>query len=206
MSVVDLTLVIGNKNYSSWSLRAGLAVALTGVAHEEILVPLDQEKTKLTLLQHAPSGLVPVLKSEGMVIWDSLAIGEYLAERFPDAGLWPRDRKLRALARCLVAEMHAGFAALRRELSMDMRKSHKVMPSLEALRDIGRLQDLWGQAIDARQAAGLAGAFLFGAPGLVDCYFAPVAGDLRCGTGPGRQRLYGDHHRLAALSGLAGGR
>ena len=178
MSLPEMTLVIGNKNYSSWSLRAGLAMALTGADYEEVLVPLDEDATAATLRQHSPSGLVPVLKSEGLVIWDSLAIGEYLAERFPEAGLWPLDPKLRALARSLVCEMHAGFPNLRRELSMDMRQTCKVMPSMEVLREIGRLQDIWGQALDARNAAGLSGEFLFGAPGLIDCFYAPVVSRL----------------------------
>ncbi|MGO1119799.1 glutathione S-transferase family protein [Rhodovibrionaceae bacterium A322] len=178
MSSPDMTLVIGNKNYSSWSLRAGLALALTGAEFDEVLVPLDEEGTAAALRQHSPSGLVPVLKSDGLVIWDSLAIGEHLAERFPDAGLWPADPKLRALARSMVCEMHAGFPNLRREMSMDMRKTYKVMPSMEVLREIGRLQDIWGQALDARKEAGLAGEFLFGAPGLIDCFYAPVVSRL----------------------------
>ena len=172
MSTPDITLVIGNKNYSSWSLRGWLALRLTGAAFAEVLVPLDRPETRETLRRYSPSGLVPLLRIDGLEIWDSLAIGEYLAERFPEAGLWPADRATRALARSAVAELHSGFVALRSEMSIDLRRRRSVVPSPACQADIARVQALWRRC---RALAG-EGPFLFGAPSLADAFYAPVAG------------------------------
>src|SRR3954463_1647775 len=111
--MAKLTLVIGNRNYSSWSLRAGLVMAATGAPHETVLVRLSQPDTREQILKHSPSGRVPALVDGDFTVWDSLAIGEYLAEKFPAARLWPSDDKARAFARSVSAEMHSGFPDLR---------------------------------------------------------------------------------------------
>ncbi len=166
------TLVIGNKAYSSWSLRAWLAIKACGVAFDEVVVPLRTVDTKTDLSAHSPSGLVPVLKHGDLQVWDSLAIGEYLAELFPAAGLWPEDRRARAVARAVAAEMHAGFAALRRHLPMDLKRSvsdRSTTPAVDT--DMARIVALWRSA---RAGFGAGGPFLFGRYGLADIMFAPV--------------------------------
>lgn len=174
---MPLKLVIGDKNYSSWSLRAALAMDLTGVPYEEIKVRLYQPESRSQLLVHAPTGKVPVLHTEEGPVWDSLAIAEYLAERFPEAHLWPRGQYARALARSVCAEMHSGFAALRSHLSMDLARDQALasMPA-EALADIERVCRLWA---DCRQRFGQDGPFLFGHASIADAFFAPVAARLR---------------------------
>src|SRR3954470_21714550 len=117
-----MQLVIGNKNYSSWSLRPWLAMKFVGVAFDEIRIPLYGAGSKERILAHSPAGRVPILKDGEMLVWDSLAIIEYLAERYPQ--LWPRDRTERARARSISAEMHSGFAALREHMSMNVRKRY----------------------------------------------------------------------------------
>ncbi len=116
-----LTLVIGNKNYSSWSLRAWLALRQSGAAFDELRIPLDTATTREQILKHSPAGKVPVLHDGGFTIWESLAICEYAAERFPVAGLWPEDAAARAHARAVSAEVHAGFATLRSAMPMNCR-------------------------------------------------------------------------------------
>ena len=171
MSSAEFTLVIGNKNYSSWSLRAWLPLKQTGAGFEEIVIPLSRPGMTLEIREHSPSGRVPLLRHGDLAVWDSLAIGEYLAELFPSAVLWPAERSARAVARAVVAEMHSGFAALRRELPMDMRNRAPVAPSSQTLSDIARIQEIWD---DCRGRFGSEGDFLFGAPGLADAFFAPV--------------------------------
>jgi len=172
------TLVVGNKNYSSWSLRGYLAVAQTGVPFEEIVIPLSQPDSKDELLRHSPSGLVPVLRHGSVEVWESLAIAEYCAEQFPAAGLWPADAAARALARAVSAEMHAGFAPLRQHMPMNMRASHPGRGRTEAsLANIARITKLWRQC---RAGHGGGGPFLFGAGFTVaDCMFAPVVSRFR---------------------------
>lgn len=174
---MSLTLVIGNKNYSSWSLRGWLAVELTGAAYEELLVPLYQADSRARLLVHAPTGKVPVLKTEEGPVWDSLAIAEYLAERFPEAHLWPRGQYARALARSVCTEMHSGFVALRTHLPMDLQRDQALaeLPA-DAQTDIQRICTLWA---DCRAACGQDGPFLFGHASIADAFFAPVAARLR---------------------------
>lgn len=168
----DLTLIIGSRNYSTWSLRAYLAVELTGLPYETILIHFDEDASRERRLAHSPAGKVPVLKHGELVIWDSLAIGEYLAELAPDAQLWPADRSARARARVVVAEMHSGFPDLRNELVMNIRRRFgRVEPSPGTARDIARIVAIWN---DARAAHREEGAFLFGSPSLADAFYAPV--------------------------------
>jgi glutathione S-transferase len=167
------TLVVGNKNYSSWSLRAWLAARLAGIEFEERLVRLSEPGARAELLRHSPAGKVPVLKHGARLVWDSLAIAEYLAEQRPRAGLWPADPDARALARSIAAEMHAGFAALRRHMPMNLRRhlpGKGQGPGVAA--DIERIQALWQ---DCRNRFGASGRYLFGAPGAADAMYAPVA-------------------------------
>ncbi|MPZ12772.1 MAG: glutathione S-transferase, partial [Kiloniellaceae bacterium] len=156
--MAQLEIVIGNKRYSSWSLRGWLALAMTGQPFAEQLVWLDKPATKGEILASNPSGRVPALIDGELVVWDSLAIGEYLAERFPEAGLWPADPAARALARSVVAEMHAGFAALRQHLPMDLGTQDPTRGRRpEAQADIARIIALWQ---DCRARHGQGGPFL----------------------------------------------
>ena len=137
-------IVIGNRAYSSWSLRGWLALAHTGAPFEEILLPLDTEEFRRRIGEYSPSRRVPVLIHGTLHIWDSLAIAEYLAEVFPEAGYWPANRSLRAYARSIACEMHAGFAALRRTLPMNCRaEGRRVALDAETKRDIARICDIW---------------------------------------------------------------
>jgi len=175
--VSDLTLVIGNKNYSSWSLRPWLALKATGQAFDEVLIVLRRPETKAEILLHSAAGKLPVLKAGDLTIWESLAICEYIAETWPEAGLLPEDARARAVARSVMSEMHAGFVALRRELPMDIAKlsplaQNGVSPSDEAKLDIARVQQIWQ---DCRGRFGKKGDFLFGGFTLADAMYAPVA-------------------------------
>ena len=170
-----LTLVIGNRNYSSWSLRPWLYLRHHGLSFSEHRIPLDTERFRREIGQWSPTGRVPVLHAGGLAIWDSLAILEYLAERFPETGGWPADPAARAVARAASAEMHSGFAGLRAELPMDCRRREPRDPqalSLATRADIARVQALWR---DCRERFGAGGPFLFGGFGIADCMYAPVA-------------------------------
>lgn len=170
-------LIIGDKRYSSWSLRAALALDLTGAPYEQTLVKLKQPDTRAHLLQHSTTGKVPVLKTEHGSIADSLAIAEYLAERHPPAQLWPQDIAARAKARAACAEMHSGFAELRTAMPFDVTRDRALEPMPAQVRaDIERIVALWAEC---RAACTTPGPFLFGAPGIVDAFFAPVAVRLR---------------------------
>ena len=168
-----LTLVIGNKNYSSWSMRPWLALRAGDIAFDEIFIPLyTGEADKKRLLAYTPSGKVPVLVDGDVTVWDSLAIIEYAAERFPQARLWPEDRASRAYARSISAEMHSGFAALRNECGMNLHRPVGAIPlSAQARADIARIQQIW---TDCRKRYGKSGPFLFGAFSGADAMFAPV--------------------------------
>ena len=168
-----LKLVIGNKNYSSWSMRPWLALKANQIAFEEIFIPLYTGDTdKKRILGFTQSGKVPALLDDDVTIWDSLAIIEYAAERFPQTRLWPEDRASRAHARSISAEMHSGFAALRNECGMNLhRPVGAITLSADARADIARIQQIW---IECRQAYGKSGPFLFGAFGGADAMFAPV--------------------------------
>ena len=168
-----LKLVIGNKNYSSWSMRPWMALKANNIALEEVLIPLytgDADKKRILSFTH--SGKVPALIDGDVTIWDSLAIIEYLAERFPETRLWPEDRARRAHARSISAEMHSGFAALRNECGMNLHRPVRAIAlSADARADIARVQQIW---IECRERYGKPGAFLFGAFGGADAMFAPV--------------------------------
>ena len=174
--MADLTLVIGSKRMSSWSLRAWLALEATGAPFEEIVIPLDTPETHGRILEHSPSGRVPALKDGEQVVWESLAICEYLAERFPDAGLWPSDADARAQARAVAAEMHAGFADLRQDMSFECGADRPGEGHTSgALADIARIAAMWREC---RARFGAGGDFLFGAFGIADCMYAPVVSRL----------------------------
>jgi glutathione S-transferase len=169
----EFTLVIGNRNYSSWSLRGFLAARLAGVPFDEVLVRLSEPTSKAELLKHSPAGRVPVLKHGARVIWDSLAIIEYLAEIRPEAGLWPADPAARAHARSISAEMHAGFSALRAHLPMNLRKS---LPGKGRDRDVAEdIERICALCADCRARYGAGGAFLFGRFSAADVMYTPVA-------------------------------
>jgi glutathione S-transferase len=176
--MADFTLYIGNRNYSSWSLRGWLMAKAAGITFEEILIRLRQPNTKAEVLRHSPSGRVPALVHGDVSVWESLAIGEYLAELFPDAQLWPRDRAARAVARSASTEMHAGFSALRTHFPMNMRSSFPNRASTpEVQADIDRINAIWH---DCRTRFGKDGPFLFGATfGNADAMYAPVVSRFR---------------------------
>ncbi|CCD93885.1 putative glutathione S-transferase (GST) [Bradyrhizobium sp. ORS 375] len=169
-----MKLVIGNKNYSSWSMRPWLALRGCDIAFEEIVIPLytDDPADKARILAHSPAGKVPVLIDGDVTVWDSLAIIEYVAERFPGAGLWPTDVAARAQARSISAEMHSGFQALRNECPMNLhRPVRPVELSADARANIARIEDIWR---DCRARYGAGGPFLFGRFSGADAMFAPV--------------------------------
>jgi glutathione S-transferase len=166
-------LVIGDKNYSSWSLRPWFALKAFGIPFGEIRIRLRQPETPQNILLHSPSGKVPALKAGGLVVWDSLAIIEYLAEQHASLNLWPRDPSARALARSASAEMHSGFNVLRTEMPMDLlnsRPAAAIGAALEA--DIRRVTQIWREC---RARFGEAGPYLFGELSAADAMFAPVA-------------------------------
>jgi glutathione S-transferase len=170
---MTLKLVIGNKNYSSWSMRPWLALRANDIAFEEVFIPLyTGDADKQRILGFSRAGKVPTLIDGDVTVWDSLAIIEYLAERFPEAGLWPEDRADRAYARSISAEMHSGFMALRNECPMNLhRPVREVALSQDARANIARIQEIW---LDCRERHGKRGPFLFGAFGAADAMFAPV--------------------------------
>lgn len=170
-------LIVGNKRYSSWSIRAFLAMEMTGAPYQEVLVKLYQPDTRQKLLEYSPAAKVPVLTTEHGAIADSLAIAEYLAEQFPERHLWPRDIAARAQARSACAQMHSGFAGLRTHLSCDVQHDEalEAIPA-EAQTDIQRMLQLWAEC---RAAATAPGPYLFGELSLADAFFAPVAVRLR---------------------------
>jgi glutathione S-transferase len=175
----DLTLVIGNKNYSSWSLRAWLALKAAGAPFEEILIVLDQPNTRQEILKHWRNGTVPILKHGDNIVWESLAICEYVAELFPEAGLWPADVRARAIARSLSAEMHAGFQALRQHMPMNIRSRFPEegrKPGVQE--DINRITAIFRRARERYGEEG-GGPFLFGGFTIVDAMFAPVVSRFR---------------------------
>lgn len=173
--MTELTLVIGNKNYSSWSLRPWLALKQTGQAFREELVVLRQPDTKARILAHSAAGKVPVLKHGTIAVWESLAICEYLAETFPAARLWPADSAARAHARAISNEMHAGFAELRKNMPMDIRGDCRSESRAHLVRDeVERVCQIWREARE-RFGAKANGAFLYGAFTIADAMFAPVA-------------------------------
>ena len=176
------TLVIGNKAYSSWSLRGWLALKQTGLPFEEILIPLDLPESPDQIGRYSPSRRVPVLLEGGSRIWETIAIIEHLAETVPGARLWPEDRGRRAHARAIAAEMHSGFANLRRHLPMDLKRKPdpRAYPE-EVAADIARIEAIWGECLAAKPKGG---PFLFGPFAAADAMFAPVATRFRTYAAP----------------------
>ena len=170
-------LIIGDKLYSSWSLRGALALELAGASYTEELIKLNQPDTRERLLKYSPTAKVPLLKTEHGTIADSLAIAEYLAEQFPAAGLWPKDIAARAQARSACAQMHSGFFALRGNMPFDLSHDAPLSPMPSDVQaEVERMRALWAEC---RAAATQAGPFLFGTASLADAFFAPIAVRLR---------------------------
>jgi glutathione S-transferase len=168
-----LELVIGNKAYSGWSMRPWLALKHTGAQFRETRVPLYVPGYKERVLEHAPSGKVPILKHGTVRVWESLAICEYLSELFPESRLWPESPAARALARAVSTEMHAGFTAIRNALPFNCRAQHRrVAISDEIQREITRVLALWHSC---REAYGTGGPWLFGRFSVADAMFIPMA-------------------------------
>ena len=167
-----LSIVLGNKNYSSWSMRGWLILKHLGVPFDEEVIQLDQPDTREQILRYSPSAKVPVVFHGDLVIWESLAIGEYLAEQFPDAGLWPSETAARAYARAIAAEMHAGFTAMRQNMPMNLRASlpgKGMAPGVQD--DINRITAIWRTC---RERFANDGPYLFGSFTVADAMYTPV--------------------------------
>jgi glutathione S-transferase len=189
-------VVIGDKNLSSWSLRPWLALKHCGIPFEEVGIRLRQPDTKAEILRHTPSGKLPALKTKQGVVWDSLAILEYLAERHPEHRLWPQVEEPRAAARSISAEMHSGFATLRNDMRMELLSrlpSPPLSPPLAA--DIRRIVAVWK---DTRARFGKGGPFLFGSFTCADAMYAPVATRFR--TYGVDLAAFGDHGTAQAYA------
>src|ERR1700759_5113291 len=175
---MPLKLVIGNKNYSSWSMRPWLALRAGNIPFEEIFIPLyTGPADKQRILDFSHAGKVPILVDGEVTVWDSLAIVEYIAERFPEKRLWPEHPAHRAHARAISAEMHSGFAALRNECGMNLHRPVRAIElSNDARANIARIEEIWA---DFHKRYGQSGPFLFGRFGAADAMFAPVVHRLR---------------------------
>ncbi len=169
---MTLKLILGNKNYSSWSLRPWIAMRHAGLSFEEEVIPLYEPGSRERVLSYTPTGKVPVLVDGDMTIWESLAILDHIADRFPETELWPSDAKARAHARAISAEMHAGFGPLRRNCPMNMRRvgRKRELPA-EVDADVRRIEAIW---TDCRARFGQGGPFLFGRFSAADAMYAPV--------------------------------
>lgn len=204
---MGLSLYIGNKNYSSWSMRPWVLLRQSGIAFDEVMVRFDSfsgdSRFKQRLGPISPAGRVPVLVDDGFVVWDTLAIAEYLAEKFPGKNLWPRDPQARARARSLCAEMHSGFGALRSACGMnieaDLAEAGKIIwrdkPAVRA--DVARIVEMWSELL-----AGHGGPMLFGEFSIADAYFAPVCMRLRTFALPVPDAITAYVQRVAALPGV----
>ena len=169
-----MKLFIGNKNYSSWSFRPWIAMKAKGIEFEEILIPFDDEGGNPEFRKFSPSGKVPVLVDNGLTVWESLAILEYLHDKFPDAGFWPQNIAKRAAARAFASEMHAGFNALRSACPMNMRREIRAIEVGDAVfRDVWRIETLWSECLEKS-----GGPFLFGDFCNADAMYAPVVNRL----------------------------
>jgi glutathione S-transferase len=173
---MSATLYVGNRNYSSWSMRGALLVRQSGIPCTEVVIPLDTEEGMAKIAEVSPTRRVPVLHIDGLVIWESIAIAEFLHEHAPDAGIWPDEPRARALARCVSAEMHSGFGALRAQMPLDVRGRHSVPETPQLRSDIDRIEQIWREC-RARNARG--GDFLFGPWCAADAMFAPVVSRFR---------------------------
>ena len=202
-----LQLYIGNKNYSSWSMRPWVLLKQSGIDFEEVMVRFDSfnsdSKFKQRLGALTPVGKVPVLVDDGLVVWDTLAIAEYVAEKFPDKNLWPQDPKARARARSICAEMHSGFGALRSACGMNIEADLSAMGQLiwrdkPAVRaDVARIVDMWSELLAAH-----GGPMLFGDFSIADAYFAPVCMRLKTFALPVPAEISAYVQRVCALPGV----
>jgi glutathione S-transferase len=203
-----MQLYIGNKNYSSWSMRPWVLMTQFELPFEERLLRFDgfepDSRFKQAILALSPTGRVPLLVDDGFPVWDTLAIAEYLAEKFPEHGLWPADRLKRARARSLCAEMHSGFGALRSACPMNIEAAlpaigAKVLDEQPAVRaDLARIVAMWTEALDTS-----GGPFLFGAFSIADAYFAPVCARLRTYALPVPAPIAAYIERMVASPGMA---
>ncbi len=202
-----LKLYIGNKNYSSWSMRSWVLLKQAGIAFEEVMVRFDSFDSGSTFKQAiesvSPAGRVPVLVDDGLAVWDTLAIAEYLAEKFPDKRLWPGDAKARARARSVCAEMHSGFAGLRSHCPMNVEAS---LPQIGALvwrdrpavrADVQRILSMWTALLEEHK-----GPMLFGEFSIADAYFAPVCMRLKNYALPVPGHITDYLRRVCALPGV----
>jgi glutathione S-transferase len=162
-------LIIGNKRLSSWSLRPWLVMKHFDIPFVEILIPLDQADTSTNILKYSPTAKVPVLIDGATHVWDSLAIVEYLNEKYPEKSLWPKDTAQRARARSISAEMHSGFTDLRQHLSHDLQKNFKEFDWSPAKNDIARIKAIWTECLKES-----GGPYLFGSFSIADAMYAPV--------------------------------
>jgi len=165
-------LAVGNKLYSSWSLRAGILLSAFDIPFEETVIAMYKDDTKTRMLEHGPTGKVPAINDGEISVWESLAIMEYIAETYPDMNIWPSDKAARAHARAACSEMHAGFMGLRSSCPMNLTAQFKPKDrGEEVIADIARLEELWGEA---RSQYGAGGDFLYGEFSAADAMFAPV--------------------------------
>jgi glutathione S-transferase len=202
-----MQLYIGNKNYSSWSMRPWVLMKQAGIEFDEVKLRFDamtpESRFKREVARISPAGRVPVLVDDGFAIWDTLAIAEYLAEKFPDRSLWPRDARLRARARSICAEMHAGFAMLRTHCPMNIEAAlpevgAKVLAEQDAVRDdLARIVQMWSECLH-----GHGGPMLFGAFSIADAYFAPVAMRIRTYALPVPDEVGAYVERVVGLPGV----
>ena len=186
-----MEIVVGTKKWSSWSLRPWLALKRTGQPFKETVIELRQGVSDAEIARHSPSHLVPVLKDGDLTVWDSLAICEYLAEKFPAAKLWPADPVLRALGRSAAAEMHSGFSSLRGECPMALEQAPAAVAISEATqKDVRKIVERWNQLLKRS-----GGPFLVGEWSIADAFYTPVAT---------RFRTYGIHLSDYGDTGAAG--
>ncbi len=173
---MSLTLIIGNKNYSSWSLRPWIGMKVADIPFDEVVIPLYEPGSREQALKYSPAGKVPVLVDDGVSVWESLAILEHVADKFPNAGLWPADIKARSHARVVATEMHGGFQPLRKNCPMNLWLPVKARPQPgDVMQDVWRIDALWS---DCRTRFGRGGLFLFGPFGAADAMYAPVVARL----------------------------
>ncbi|MGE0330366.1 MAG: glutathione S-transferase family protein [Ramlibacter sp.] len=203
-----LTLYIGNKNYSSWSMRPWVLLKQAGIPFDEVMVRFDSfnspdSEFKRTILAVNPTGRVPVLVDDGFAVWDTLAIAEYVADKFPDKKLWPQDAQARGRARSVCAEMHAGFGALRNACPMNIEAQLATAGAIAwrdqaAVRaDVQRIVDMWTQLLEAHK-----GPMLFGEFTIADAYFAPVCMRIRNYALPVPGHITDYIRRVCALPGV----
>ncbi len=201
----SLVLLLGNKNLSSWSLRPWLVLRQAGISFEEHVFLFEEEGWRERIVKLSPSRKVPALRhrrpgKEDLVVWDSLAIAEYVADLFPDKHLWPSDREARAIARAVSAEMHSGFAHVRKEMSMDVVARYpKKRCSRELQMEVDRIQEIWAEC---RSRFGSGGPFLFGGFTIADAMFAPIVWRLRTYDVPVREEVRGWYEMMLGLDAM----